>query len=117
MSKSTKILVGLLTVIPYLFLGLMFISFLSFPQKLLANEVQTILQVSTFLWVGSLLTFYLRHLTHYKILDREKRMLWGVVLVLGNVFMMPIYWYKYIWHAQTQPHIMQNDDGTQIIGL
>jgi type II secretory pathway component PulM len=27
----------------------------------------------------------------------DKKALWAVVLFLGNIFAMPVYWYLYLW--------------------
>jgi hypothetical protein len=29
--------------------------------------------------------------------DKDKKVLWAVVLFMGNMIAMPIYWYLYIW--------------------
>lgn len=117
MSKPTKTLLGLITLVPYIFLGLMFINFLTFPQELLTNQLQTTIRISALLWTTGLLAYYAWHLFHGKVLDSEKRLLWSIVLLVGNVFTMPIYWYKHIWHAENEAKIIKNEDGTQIIGL
>ena len=117
MKKSSKKLVGLITLMPYSLLGLLFIDFLIYPQELLAEKSLTHLQVGTGLWIVSLLAFYLHHVFSTKSIDKERRLLWGIVLLLGNVFAMPIYWYRYIWHQQHQPQIIRNKDGSGLIGF
>jgi len=117
MKKLAKKLVGFITLVPYTFLGLLFIDFLIYPQELLAEVYLNHVYVGTLLWIVSLLVFYLIHLFRIKRLDTERQILWAIVLLFGNVLAMPVYWYRYIWHQSHQPKIIKNEDGTQIIGF
>lgn len=117
MKKPTKKLLGLITLMPYTLLGLLFIDFLIYPQELLAGKWLTHVQVGSLLWIVGLLAFYFHHLYRVKQVDVEKRILWAVVLLIGNVFTMPIYWYKYIWHQKQSTKVFLNEDGSQIIGF
>ena len=117
MKKPTKKLVGFITLIPYALLGVLFIDFLIYPQELLAGKWLTHIQVGSLLWIVGLLAFYLHHVFRVKQFDAERRTLWAIVLLIGNIFSMPIYWYKYIWHQKHQAKAMLTEDGTQIIGF
>lgn len=44
-----------------------------------------------------LLVFYMVHLFRNEAVPQEQKALWAVVLFLGNVLSMPVYWYLYIW--------------------
>ena len=47
-------------------------------------------------WVA-LLAFYIVHVFRTDRVPADKKALWAVVLFLGNMFAMPVYWYLYIW--------------------
>jgi hypothetical protein len=44
-----------------------------------------------------LFAIYNRHLFKSGRVPQDKRALWAVVLLLGNIVAMPFYWYFYIW--------------------
>jgi hypothetical protein len=44
-----------------------------------------------------LLGIYLSHLFRTDRVPQDKKALWAVVLFLGNMIAMPVYWYFYIW--------------------
>jgi hypothetical protein len=47
--------------------------------------------------IAVLLVIYIRHVFKTDRVPQDKKSLWAVVLFLGNVVAMPIYWYLYIW--------------------
>jgi len=52
------------------------------------------------LWMMSLLACYIWNVFHNPRLPSDKRALWAVVLFLGHLFAMPVYWWIYIWPEQ-----------------
>jgi hypothetical protein len=50
-----------------------------------------------------LLVFYIRHVFQNDRMQEDRKMLWAVVLFLGNALAMPIYWYLYIWKDAEMP--------------
>ena len=40
---------------------------------------------------------YLVYLFKTNYVPSEKKALWAVVIFLGNVFAMPVFWYLYVW--------------------
>ncbi len=52
--------------------------------------------------VLALLAFYIVHLFLTPRVPSDKKALWAVVLFLGNLLAMPVYWYLYIWPARTE---------------
>lgn len=102
---------------PFSLLGLLFTDYLIYPQELLAEKCLMHIRIGSLLWIVSLIAFYLIHLKGMKSFDQERKLLWAVVLLVGNVFSMPVYWYRYIWQVQHQKTFFQNDDGSQIIGF
>ncbi len=57
----------------------------------------------TMLEMVVLLVIYIRHVFKTDRVPQDKKALWAVVLFLGNMIAMPIYWYLYIWPEQEPP--------------
>jgi hypothetical protein len=55
------------------------------------------------LWIWALTAFYLVFLFKTDVVPKDQKALWAVVLFLGNVLAMPIFWYLYIWSPKTKP--------------
>jgi len=62
------------------------------------------IHIATLLEMFALLVYYIIHLTHTITVPANKKVLWAVILFLGNPLFLPIYWYLYIWkplHVET----------------
>lgn len=113
MSRTTKILLGIATAWPIVYMGLfmafMFGSFFftfmtemhhsgagpeAFP---IAFVVLFALHFLTMLWILGLLVFYILHVFQTNRVPKDQKALWAVVLFLGGPLAMPVYWYLYIW--------------------
>lgn len=55
------------------------------------------LHVLTMLDILALLVFYIRHLFRTELVAANMKAFWAVLLLLGNILAMPVYWYMYIW--------------------
>ncbi|SRR6266498_4510071 len=108
MNKSTKILLGLATLWPFLYMILFFVFIFSsilFMPRPGAEEsgppfffaVFIALHLSTMLWIMGLTVFYMVNVFRNDRVDKDKKVLWAVVMFMGNMIAMPIYWYLYIW--------------------
>jgi hypothetical protein len=53
----------------------------------------------TMLVMLALLAVYVADVFKTDRIAQDKKALWVVVLFLGNVIAMPVYWYTYIWKA------------------
>jgi hypothetical protein len=51
----------------------------------------------TIVWLWVLLAIYIYNVFHNDRVGKDKKALWAVVLFLGNMIAMPIYWYLYVW--------------------
>jgi hypothetical protein len=49
---------------------------------------------------------YMVHAARSRLLSRSRKALWETALLLGSVFVMPFYWYLYIW----RPAVLATDD-------
>lgn len=106
MSKRAKIILGIATIWPILygiifFIFIFFILFLSNQQQ--PNKPPTgffvilPLHFLTMLDIFVLLVIYITNLFKNERVENHKKVLWAVVLFMGNMIAMPIYWYLYIW--------------------
>ena len=55
------------------------------------------LHLLTMLAMFALLVIYIVHVFKTDRVPQDQKALWAVVLFLGNVIAMPVYWYLYIW--------------------
>jgi hypothetical protein len=110
LSKPLKLLIGVLTVWPCLYLVLflavfafMFLSFGRAGRGPSPAEIQQgfavlfILHFATMVLVLGLMAFYIVHLFQARSVPQDRKVLWAVILFLGNVFAMPVYWYMHVW--------------------
>ena len=65
------------------------------------------LHLLTMLLIMALTVFYMVNVFRNDLVDKDKKVLWGVVLFMGNMIAMPIYWYLYIWREE--PPAVLND--------
>jgi hypothetical protein len=108
MKKPTKILLGLASLWPLVYIVFFFIFILSsffFLSSSAGQEhsppvsfmVIFLLHLLTMLWIMALTVFYIVNVFRNERVDKDKKALWAVVLFMGNMIAMPIYWYLYIW--------------------
>ena len=55
------------------------------------------LHILTMLEMFTLLAIYIIHLFKTDHVASDKKTLWAIVIFMGNILAMPIYWYLYIW--------------------
>jgi hypothetical protein len=110
LNKSAKIVLGILTFLPLLFListlGFFVFNFFSvffsqepeMPMMLFSylSYVLPYLFLIILLALG-LFVFYIVHIIRNASLDTEKRILWIVVVFFAYGVALPIYWYIHIW--------------------
>jgi hypothetical protein len=108
MKKSTKILLGLATLWPFLYMILFFVfvfSSILFMPGTRGEEsgppfffvVFIAIHLFTMFWIMALTVFYMVNVFRNDRVDKDKKVLWAVVIFMGNMIAMPIYWYLYIW--------------------
>ena len=107
MKKPTKILVGIGTLWPFLYM-ILFFTFMLSSVFFLPSEgpesgppagfvVLFTLHLFTMFWIMALTIYYMVNVFRNDQVDKDKKVLWAVVLFMGNMIAMPIYWYLYIW--------------------
>jgi len=109
MNKTAKTLLGVATFWPCAYMVLFFLFIIStilfggggsgtgVPA---AFAVIFTLHLLTMLIITGLTIFYIVDVFKNIRVEKDKKVLWAVVIFLGNVIAMPIYWYLYIWKAQ-----------------
>jgi len=51
----------------------------------------------TMLTIMGLTIYYIVDVFRNQQVDKDKKILWAIVIFMGNMIAMPIYWYLYIW--------------------
>jgi len=108
MTKGKAITLGIFSVWPFLyiiiFMGSIFIMMATtFANNNPSNELPIIIMVIfplhffTMFEIFVLIAIYMLYLFKTDVVPQDKKALWAVILFLGNVFSMPIFWYLYIW--------------------
>ena len=113
MKKSSKILLAAATVWPFfymlLFLGFMMLMFLTASNGpgdggpgLLFMLIFP-LHILTMLLMMGLTVFYIVNVFRNERVVKDMKVLWAVVIFIGSIIAMPIYWYLYIWRDPETP--------------
>ena len=94
--------VGILTVLPvaYVFLFFVVILFVFVGAGNPSHGSFMLLVVMHFgvmVLTWCLIAFYIFFLFTTDYVKQDHKALWAVVLFLGNMFVMPVFWYIYIW--------------------
>lgn len=61
-----------------------------------ALEASMQMRLYGFLLALLLIVGYLIYMFYTEYIPKEKKVLWGVILVLGNIFAIPIFWFFYL---------------------
>lgn len=103
MSRTKALALGALTLWPVVYI-LLFMGTLAYMALFTPNRPMPpylallfVLHLLTMLEIFVLLVYYIAHLFKTTAIPQDKKALWGVVLFMGNVLSMPVYWYLYIW--------------------
>lgn len=114
MKKPGKVILGVATAMPLVYLGVFAVLFLSLFLSVATGHLPPgtktsgggpppafiamfALQCVMMTWTVVLLVIYIRDVFQNPRVAPDKRALWAVVLFLGNTIAMPIYWYLYVW--------------------
>jgi hypothetical protein len=107
MQKSGKLLLGLATLWPlvyiFIFFILVFATIAFRPEPGPGGSAPPMiawifgLHILTMLLIMGLTIFYIVDVFRNNRVEKDKKALWAIVIFLGNMIGMPIYWYLYIW--------------------
>jgi hypothetical protein len=108
MSKAKAVVLGACTLWPiaYMFIFMSVIFSQVFRMEAAVQHSEGIplvfkiifpLHFLTMIWITALIVIYIRHIFKSDAIAADKKALWAVVIFLGNMAAMPVYWYLYIW--------------------
>jgi TM2 domain-containing membrane protein YozV len=122
MSKNIKILVGLLTILPFLGFGFYIWSFVKIfmsiahegaPDSVAMSSqfvsIFTILLLTVLVSIG-LLVFYIVHAVKNKSLTSDERLMWILLFVFISTIAFMIYWAMKIWNEDAPKTEAIKDD-------
>lgn len=107
MTRTTKILLGIANVLPFVLLVLFISSIIMMPHGMNVDPNPEFMLVSfglSFLIIGlmsaigiGLLIFYLVHILKNPRLDANTRLMWVLILLLAGFIGNIVYWFFQIW--------------------
>ncbi|MCA9031946.1 MAG: hypothetical protein KDA69_12305 [Planctomycetaceae bacterium] len=107
-SKSTAVFAGVLTILPW-FYGFFFFAVVLWG--LASSHGQPPVAMFAILFMShicmmmlslGLIVFYMIHLFSTDFVPKDQKPLWAVLLLVGGLLAMPIYWFFYIWKPATE---------------
>ncbi|MDX2048451.1 MAG: hypothetical protein SFU87_16815 [Chitinophagaceae bacterium] len=118
MTRSSKIISGILTFIPFVLLIVYFFSIgflvrdaimhrhedMPFP---ILTDVFWMVLIALLLGLFSigLLIYYIMHALNNKFIDSNEKLIWVLVFVFASIIGFPIYWYMRIWQGPEAKYI------------
>lgn len=111
MSQASRVLIGILTGWPFIYI--VFFFFVLYRAVGSFNGSATIegpiwiifvLHLLTIFVIVGLEIFYILHAFRNPALDRGQAIIWTILLVTLNIFVMPVYWFKYLRH---EPEVLR----------
>ncbi len=101
LSQPAKFIVGALTLLPIAYMVYFIVSMASSVGTRTGGpddfDLLFRLHLGTMLLTFSLMIFYIVYLFRTSRVPQDKKALWAVVLFMGNMFAMPVFWFLYIW--------------------
>jgi hypothetical protein len=111
LNRGAVAVLGIFTLAPYVWFGLAIGYFLPRLTSMgqpdgISSEVYFTLfdrvwltSIGVMITLVALVVVYLIHLHHSDLVPKEKRGPWTWMLLLFGFFLMPVYWYRYMWKA------------------
>lgn len=112
MSTSKKILLGIFSLLPMLFLVIYFVAFFSFFITMMRNShnpdlfpeimlehigsIIAFMLLMVFTKLGTLIYFII-HVVNNRAADGTERIVWILVFIFAGMIGFPVYWYMRIW--------------------
>jgi hypothetical protein len=114
LSQSQKILIGILTLLPFLFVPYFIFQVFSFVMTTVSNDrvgidlqpVAIISAILSFIFPIILLSllslglfiFYIIHTVNNKNMESTERIIWILLFIFVGFIIFPIYWFMRIWN-------------------
>jgi hypothetical protein len=103
MSKNQKIIWGVLAIIPWIwFLAVVIFQFIfpdTFPEP---EKYRFLIEYWYLISIIALMiiwVMFIYHVKKNKFIPEEKRTLWIWIVVFGNMYVYPVYWWHYVRNA------------------
>lgn len=108
LSQPTKLFVGAMTLLPIAYMVFFIVTMVSAtaatPDKPDNFELLFRLHLGTMFLMLLLMIFYIVYLFRTPRIPQDKKALWAVVLFMGNIIAMPVFWYLHVWpDGPTEP--------------
>jgi Phospholipase_D-nuclease N-terminal len=112
MSKSRKLLLGVLSLLPLIMLAVYMAGFIFFFMTVYRNanqeEMLPLLLFRNMAWLFlvmilmvmcslGLLIYFIIHTVNNTLIDSTERIIWILVFIFAGTIGFPIYWYMRIW--------------------
>jgi hypothetical protein len=125
MKKSTKVLLGIASIWPVIYIPIFLLAVFSFvifggpPGKeppaafpLIFLVIFAVHMLTVFVTLGTKI-FYIVNVFKNPKVEKDKQLMWVLLLVLAGLFAEPVYWYLNIWRdrpdaAQGAPKALDN---------
>jgi NhaP-type Na+/H+ or K+/H+ antiporter len=118
MSRSAKILIGLLSFLPAVLLAVYLVVIFSFAFSGMLHRMPNddpYWFFSNFVWVIGLAIllgvtslglkiYFIVHVINNQLLEGAERIMWVLLLVFAGIISYPLYWYMRIWKAPGSPN-------------
>jgi hypothetical protein len=110
-SRPVALLIGILTLLPAVY----FVFFIAFMFSMFSTVGSGAgkgppvdmfryvfpLHLGAMLLMFALMVIYIVHAFRTDRIAEDRRVLWVVVLFMGNLFAFPVYWYLYLWRPSS----------------
>jgi hypothetical protein len=101
MNKNKAIMVGAITIWPllYIFLFIFYMFSMASTMDMDGSNFGLImkLHMATILHSYFLIGGYIYYIVKTNVVSKSKKTLWVVIVFIGNMMAMPIFWYLYVW--------------------
>lgn len=109
MTRSRKLVLAALTAWPPLYMLLFFawiaVTFATNDDGEASGPTFGVVfgfHIGTILLIFALTVVYVLHAFRSGVVPQDQRLLWVIILFVGNMIAMPIYWWLYVWKEGDQ---------------
>lgn len=108
MKRFGEIILGVVSLWPiaYMLIFMTFIisMFMSITGQNLGNGSNIFvlfgLHIFTIILTMVLITIYIINIFKNERVEKDKKVLWTIIILFGGIVAMPIYWYLYLWSKE-----------------
>jgi hypothetical protein len=97
-SRPIKALLGVLTVLPLIYIASVLVVINSVSGSSLSIVHILMMVLVTALWI-----YYMRDVFKNPMIPSDRRGLWAGLLAFGNIIVWPLYFWRFVWKAASEP--------------